>query len=112
MLAIFLPPTDEERFSKIALRLKALLERRRFSAAYELCHHLKDTEMRITKQGLNDSSEVLANKFAKFAYARWRCNEVIEEIGLSTSTEINLDKIFDFFYKVCSQFPICFYSFK
>lgn len=104
----FLPPTDEERFSKIALRLKALPERRRFSAAHELCHHLKDTEMRITKQGLNDSSEVFANKFAtNLLMPDGVVNEVIKEIGLSQA-EINLDKILIFSIKFAVSFQTAF----
>ncbi len=39
---IFIPATDEEDFSIVGINLNRPVTRQRFTAAHELCHHLKD----------------------------------------------------------------------
>lgn len=104
----FMPPKNGEKYSKIGLSLKALPERRRFSAAHELCHHLKDTDMRITKQGFNDDLEVFANKFAtSLLMPDQIVNEVIEELEIS-KVDVNLDKVLKFSIKFAVSFQSAF----
>lgn len=39
---IYIPATDEEDFPVVGINLKRPLTRQRFTAAHELCHHIKD----------------------------------------------------------------------
>lgn len=39
---IYIPAADEKDFSVVGINLKRPIARQRFTAAHELCHHLKD----------------------------------------------------------------------
>lgn len=40
---IYIPPSDGEDAPAVGIRLRSRIRRQRFTAAHELCHHLKDT---------------------------------------------------------------------
>jgi len=40
---IYIPTADEEDIPVVGINLKRPIHRQRFTAAYELCHHIKDT---------------------------------------------------------------------
>ena len=48
----------------VGIRKNSIIERQRFTAAHELCHHIKDNEYKISKQENEEPCEIYANKFA------------------------------------------------
>ena len=104
----FVPPGNNEKFSKIGLKLKTLPERRRFSAAHELCHHLKDSGSRITKQESNDPVEIFANQFA--THLLMPENLVLQTINEFeiNKEDLDLDKVLKFALRFAVSFRAAF----
>lgn len=64
---LYLLPDDiksSRSFGIVGINKNRPISRQRFTAAHELCHHLKDCESVICKQGDRDEIEIFANKFA------------------------------------------------
>lgn len=58
----YLQPKDSKAI--VGIKIDSIIARQRFTAAHELCHHLKDEVNSISLQGNNDPLEVFANNFA------------------------------------------------
>lgn len=104
----FIPPENNEKFSKIGLKLDTPPERRRFSAAHELCHHLKDDGIRKTNEEKNDPIEKFADQFATHLL-------MPEDLVIQTVNEfeinkddLNLDKILKFSLRFAVSFRAAF----
>lgn len=70
------------------------IERVRFSASHELCHHLKDYSSSESKQNSNDPDEIYANDFASNLLAPdYLVTELINEYGIQ-NIEDHLDDVF------------------
>ena len=62
----YIPP-DGNKPAIVGININSDINRQRFSAAHELCHHLKDQDKGsplITLQNSNDHTEKYANSFA------------------------------------------------
>lgn len=57
-----LPENDE--VGIVGINKNRPIHRQRFTAAHELCHHLKDSRDQICKIGMTDPIEIYANNFA------------------------------------------------
>lgn len=56
--------SDANSVAVVGINKNTRISRQRFTAAHELCHHVKDKEAFSCLQGDNDPIEVYANKFA------------------------------------------------
>lgn len=84
-----LPINQEPAF--IGINKNKPIARQRFTAAHELCHHLKDNITQKCKIGMTDSIEVYANKFAaEFLMPRQLLFKELRKANISSS---ELDKI-------------------
>lgn len=62
---IYSPAEDKADVAAIAINAKRPFERQRFTAAHELCHHIKDQGEEYTViEKFNDANEVFAENFA------------------------------------------------
>ncbi len=60
----YIPPDENNIRGMVGIRKNSIIERQRFTAAHELCHHIKDNEYKISKQENEEPCEIYANKFA------------------------------------------------
>lgn len=61
---IYIVPEDQEDIAVIGINAKRPITRQRFSAAHELCHHLKDRDSSICTINSKDTNEKYAEQFA------------------------------------------------
>lgn len=88
----------KDKYALVGIKSDVSIERQRFTAAHELCHHLKDSGEIISLQGSDDQIEIFANQFAShLLMPASLVKEVIEDLKISN--EIDLDKILEFSMK-------------
>ena len=93
----------------VGIKQEARITRQRFSAAHELCHHIKDRETAFSKQGDGSEIEVFANKFAsELLMPRYLLSEMIKKIDLNINleTEVFMDKILE----ISAEFGVSFHA--
>ena len=61
---IYLVPEDSEDMVVVGINYKRNITRQRYTAAHELCHHLKDRQNEACPIGSKDEIEKFAEKFA------------------------------------------------
>ena len=61
---IYLVPEDSEDMAVVGINYKRNITRQRYTAAHELCHHLKDRQNEACPIGSKDEIEKFAEKFA------------------------------------------------
>lgn len=62
---IYIPASSEEDVPLVGINFERPIARQRFTAAHELCHHLRDADKHVACPiGQKDSSEDFADKFA------------------------------------------------
>lgn len=85
----------KEKYALVGIKSGTLIERQRFTAAHELCHHLKDSGEIVSLQGSDNKIEIFANQFAsELLMPSSLVKEVIEELNISEAND--LDKILEF----------------
>lgn len=60
----YIPPDEKNIRGMVGIKKDSIIERQRFTAAHELCHHIKDDKYKISIQKTDDPSEIYANRFA------------------------------------------------
>lgn len=62
---VYIPPSSNDDIAIVGINNKRPITRQRFTAAHELCHHLKDSDKEIACPiGDKDESEYFADRFA------------------------------------------------
>lgn len=100
---------DPNSLALVGIKKSSRISRQRFTAAHELCHHIKDNEAFYCAQGDNNKIEVFANKFAG---ALLMPDNLIEEyISLHSINEKMSEKAFlDSILKISIDFGTSFES--
>lgn len=104
---IYLLPDDSKEDTEcgyVSININRPIERQRFSAAHELCHHLKDETSGFSKQGERNPVEIYANGFASELLMPTRLiTEILENKNLNVG---DLDEVLI----IANQFGVSFLS--
>ena len=106
----YIPPNGKQP-AIVGIKSESDINRQRFSAAHELCHHLKDQDKGshlITLQGNNDDTERYANEFAAELLMPFEIlGDYVTKVG--GIKEYELKKILDFSMEFGVSFRAAYY---
>ena len=92
MEGLFMPATDDMPIDLVALNAKRPITRQRFSAAHELCHYLKDTDIQSSFMCAIASNEYIEKYAEAFASAFLMPeDEMLNQIDAMNIGEAGLD---------------------
>ena len=103
---IYIVPENDEDIAVIGINAKRPITRQRFTAAHEICHHLKDRNSSICAIGSRTSVERYADQFASellmpIKYLKDVANKYIKDEYVSFNDALSIAEYFGVSFKFC-----------
>lgn len=107
---VYLVPEDEDDIAVVGINANRPITRQRFTAAHELCHHIKDHSSEACEIGARSNVEKYAENFAAALLMPQRqLSETVDTILSDTHPELTMDDILDISVRFGVSFTSCGY---
>lgn len=104
---LYIPPTSSDDIAFIGINNKRPITRQRFTAAHELCHHLRDSDKEIACPiGNKDETEYFADGFASALLMP--IDELIKQVNDHKANKFDRYITFDSVLEIADYFGVSF----